>query len=103
MKPAKPTSELAWTLADYREHDVEAPARVVSNPELSEGEMMSAEEVEEFIKDSIATLRILSDKTSSRFDDIRDMFLLDLAYLNAVGQIDDDDYNELTESSNLTF
>ena len=60
-------SELAWKLSDYQAAGIEPPPRCVSNPELSEGEMMSADEVEEFIKDSIATLRILSDKKHLHF------------------------------------
>lgn len=98
-----PQSELAWKLADYEAAGVEAPGRCVSNPELSEGEMMSAEEIEEFIKDSIATLRILADKESPRYTQLRDSYYADLAYLAQVGSIGDDDYNELTHPDNLHF
>jgi hypothetical protein len=97
------TSELAWNLADYRAAGIDAPARVVSNPELTEGEMMTAEEVAEFIKDSIATLRILSDKHSPRYDKLVEIYQADLAYLAAVGSLDEDDYTELTKSDNLRF
>ena len=97
------TSELAWTLADYRDAHVDPPARCVSNPDKTEGEMMSTEEIEEFIKDSVATLRILSDKKSPRYDDIRAMYYSDLSYLHQVGQITEDDYNDLIHPSNLSF
>jgi hypothetical protein len=97
------SSEFAWRLADYEAAGAEAPGRCISNPDLSEGEMMTAEEVQEYIKDSIATLRILADKQSARYDEIVAMYLEDLAYLSQVGQIDEDDYNELTHSSNLKF
>lgn len=99
----RPESELAWVLADYREAGVEAPARCVSNPELTEGEMMSADEVEEFIKDSIATLRILADRHSPRLDEVTASYKADLAYLVEVGSLGEDDYNELVHSDNLRF
>ncbi|MBW4061874.1 hypothetical protein HJC99_04870 [Candidatus Saccharibacteria bacterium] len=98
-----PLSELAWHLEDYRAADVDPPARCVSNPDKTEGEMMNEDELEEFIKDSTATLRILADKKSPRYDDIRAIFVADLAYLASVGQISDDDYNELTHPDNLQF
>ena len=99
----RPASELAWRLADYRAAGVEPPARCVSNPELTEGEMMTAEEVEEFIKDSIATLRILADKRSPRLADVTRNYQADMAYLKDVGSLTEDDYNELTSPDNLHF
>ncbi len=96
-------SELAWNLADYRAAKIDPPARIISNPDLSEGEMMSADEVAEFIKDSIATIRILADKRSSRAEALIDAFETDLGYLVSVGSLDEDDYNELTIETNLRF
>jgi len=98
-----PESELAWQLADYRAHQVEAPARCVSHPDSSEGELMSDDEIDELIKDSIATLRILADHRSERFESVLAAFKADLAYLATLGRISDDDYNELTHPDNLQF
>jgi hypothetical protein len=96
-------SELAWTLADYEAQGLEAPDKIKSNPTKNEGEMMTDEEVEEHIKDSIATLRILSDHSSQRYIDIYEAFCADIAYLASLGRIDEDDYNELTHPDNLSF
>ena len=96
-------SELAWTLADYQAAGVEPPARCFSNPELTEGEMMTAEEVEEYIKDSLATLRILADKSSPRLEAVLQSYRADLAYLMRVGTLGEDDYNDLTHESHLRF
>jgi hypothetical protein len=101
VKP--PVSELSWTLADYRLMDVDPPARIVSHPDSTEGEMMSDDEIEEYIKDSIATCRILLDKRSPRFNDLVSMYVADLAYLLSLGRIGEDDYNELTDPDNLRF
>lgn len=99
----RPDSELAWRLADFRAAGLEAPARCVANPDLTEGEMMSADEVEEFVKDSIATIRILSDKHSPRLEHIIASYRADLAYLAKVGSLGEDDYNELVHPDNLHF
>jgi hypothetical protein len=96
-------SELAFNLADYQATGVEPPARCVSNPELTEGEMMTDDEVEEFIKDSIATMRILSDRNSPRLDEILEAYRADLAYLTKLGRLTDDEYNDLTHPDNLHF
>jgi hypothetical protein len=96
-------SELAWNLADYEAAGVEPPERIASNPELTEGEMMTAEEVDAFIKDSMATLRILADKQSDRYEQLLEAYKFDLAYLVEVGTISEDDYNELTNDANTRF
>jgi hypothetical protein len=98
-----PISELAWNLTDYKVAGVEPPARCVSNPDRTEGEMMTPEEVEEFVKDSIATLRILSDKQSNQLGRLTNVYLADLAYLKKVGSLGEDDYNELVHPDNLHF
>lgn len=98
-----PPSELAWTLVHYQAAGADVPDRIRSNPEITEGEMMSDEEIEEFIKDSIATLRILSDRHSPRLASLEETFRADLAYLVTLGRLDDDDYNDLTNQSNLRF
>lgn len=96
-------SELSWRLTDYAAAGIEAPERIIANPDLTEGEMMTADEVQEYIKDSIATLRILADKGSDRYSELINAYRADLAYLVEVGSLDEDAYNELTHESNLRF
>jgi hypothetical protein len=99
MKP----SELSWILADYQASGVEIPERIREFPAMCEGELMSSDEVEEFIKDSIATLRILSDKRSIRLDGASTSFKADMAALFELGRIEEDEYNGLTDDINLRF
>ena len=96
-------SELAWTLADYRAADADPPHRIVSNPDSTEGEMMGDDEIEEFIKDSVATMRILSDHKSAAYQKVYENYRADLAYLVSLGRLTDDDYNDLTHPDNLHF
>lgn len=99
MKP----SELNWVLADYEAADIETPERIREFPEMCEGELMTGDEVEEFIKDSIATLRILTDKQSLRLADAAKSFKADMAALFELGRIAEDEYNGLTDDINLRF
>jgi PP-loop superfamily ATP-utilizing enzyme len=103
MKKSLPISELAWTLADYEIAGEEAPERIIDNPELTEGEMMSVEEIEEFIKDSVATLRVLAEQHSARHERIADQFRADLAYLLKVGSIMQEEFDGLVDETNLRF
>jgi hypothetical protein len=98
-----PVSELAWHLADFLEAGSEPPPECISSPHLTQGEMMTDEEVDEFLKDSVATLRILSDHSSPRYVELMNTYLTDLAYLSSLGRITEDDYNELTHPDNLRF
>jgi hypothetical protein len=97
------TSELLWKLDDYKKADIEPPERLLSSSQLCEGDLMSQDEVDEFIKDSIATLRILSDKGSPRWEAVAATYRLDLEALLQLGRIDQDEYNELTDEQNLHF
>lgn len=98
-----PKSELAWTLADYQREGQEAPGRVESNPAKTEGEMMSEDELEQHLSDSVQTVMILRDKNSERAEQVWGIFKDDLDYLLSIGRIDDDQYNELTDEQNYAF
>jgi len=96
-------SELSWILADYEAAEIEIPGRIREFPAMCEGELMTSDEVEEFIKDSIATLRILSDKQSPRLESATNNFKADMALLFELGRIEEDEYNGLTDDINLRF
>jgi hypothetical protein len=64
---------------------------------------MLQDEVDEFIKDSVATIRILTDKHSPRLEAVLAVYRADLAALLKLGRIDEDEYNELIEEQNLRF
>ena len=96
-------SELTWTFEDYQRAGTEAPDSIRSNPDLCEGDLMTNDEVAAYIKDSIATLRILADKQSPRFDEVVGIFQGDMQALLQLGRLEDDEYNELIAPSNLRF
>ncbi len=96
-------AELAWILSDYDAAGVEPTPRIIDNPASTEGQMMSDDEIAEYIKDAIATLRILADRQSGRYEATYAGFKADLAYLVKLGRMDEDDYNELIHPDNLRF
>lgn len=99
MKP----SELSWILSDYETKAIEPPERIRDFPDMCEAELMTGDEIEEFIKDSIATARILTDKNSARLNPIIETFKADMEALLAFGRIEADEYNGLTDDINLRF
>ena len=88
-------SEFAWKLVDYKKHDVEPPERIIENPELTEGDMMTEDEIEEYFKDSLAVMAVMRDSNAARANQVRGMFLTDLAYLRKINRIEDSLYDEL--------
>lgn len=66
-------------------------------------EMMTDDQIEEYAKDSVATLRILFDKQSPRYAELQSNYVADLASLLDLGRISEDDYNDLTQPDNLRF
>ncbi len=96
-------SELSWILSDYEAAGIEPPGRIREFTTMCEAELMTGDEVEEFIKDSIATLRILSDKQSLRLEAATTSFKADMATLFELGRIEEDEYNGLTDEINLRF
>ena len=98
-----PVSELSWTLADYQAAQADPPERIVSRPDQTEGQMMRDDELDEYLKDSIATCRILLDKRSPAYEQLVGNFVADLSYLLSIGRISEEDYNDLTQADNLRF
>ena len=98
-----PISELAWTLADYLAMEEEPPERILKDPRATEGLLMSDAEVDEYLRDSVATLLIMRDHGSGRAAEQFSMFLSDLEYLVSLGRLEEDEYNELSNPENYTF
>jgi hypothetical protein len=98
-----PKSELAWKLADYQRNNIEPPDRLIANPAVCEGELMTPVEVTEFINDSVGTLLVLLDRGSERFLKVRENFKADLDFLLELGKIAEDEYNEITASEEFNI
>jgi hypothetical protein len=96
-------SVLSWKLADYQDNNEEAPDRILENPEMCEGDLMNDDELEEYLKDSLATIKILTDKGSKAAERLQNIYLADLEFLVKLGRLEVEDYNELSKLDNFKF
>lgn len=93
-------AELAWNLQDYIDRGQEPPARIEYAPTSCEGEMMSDEEIGQYIADAIRTLQVLADRRSERLEKVQTAFFADLEFLLEIGRLDQDEYNDLIDPHN---
>ncbi len=98
-----PKSELAWTLEDYLAAGDDPPARILAAPSLCEGQLMTDEEVAQYIKDGIATIIILRDKGSNKVETVHNSFVIDCQFLVSLGRLSEDEYNELIDLESYSF
>lgn len=73
-------AELSWTRADYRAAGREIPPEL-HDEEVTEGEMMTEEEAEAWLQDSIKTLRVLEESDPAVFERLYRGFAADVRYL----------------------
>jgi hypothetical protein len=92
-------SELAFTLQDYQQHDIEAPDRIIANPTKCEGDLMTDDEIFDYCKDSLAVLRVMSEKNPPRATSLRQTFLTDGEFLLKIGRIKQEEFDMLMVES----
>lgn len=81
-------------------------SELILKPEGSdkcEAELMTNDEVQEYIHDCVATLKVLNDSGSAKLEQVRLSYLADIAVLHAFGRIDGDAYNELKDDAIMRF
>lgn len=96
-------AELSWKLQDYLDRNQEPPERVIANPLQCEGEMMSDEEVEDYIAESLKALMVMNDHVSPRFKQVQSYFFADLKFLVSIDRVAAEDYTELIKPENYHF
>jgi hypothetical protein len=60
---------------------------------------MSEEEVAEYLRDCVATLKILNDSGSAKYEQIHNDYLKDISALYELGRLTEDEYNELKDDA----
>ncbi len=96
-------AELSWKLKDYLEKGQEPPERLIALPLACEGELMSDEEIEQYILDGVSTLKVLKDHGSARFEQVQSYFFADLKFLVSIDRLASEDYTELIKPENYHF
>ena len=94
---------LSWQLIDYQNNNLEIPDRIKKYPHKTEGEMMSAEEIEFWLADSMKTLQVLKEEDGKVFQKIHKGFLIDLEYLLSLGKIEEDVLEYILDEENFDF
>jgi len=94
---------LSWTLEDYQIWQIDPPSCLINNPNLTEGEQLTEKEIEDWIINSIQTLKILKETEKKIFDIIYKGFILDIEYLIKIERIDKDVLDFVLDKSNFDF
>ena len=64
---------------------------------------MSEEEVAEYLRDCVATLKILNDSGSAKLEQVHNDYLEDISGLYELGRLTEDEYNELKDDAIMRF
>jgi len=102
-KVEKILSTLAWTKADYENAGEEIPDELLEDDLHTEGELMSREDIDDWLALTHKTFLILGENSSDRFEKLYDEFVIDIHYLEELGKITPDEAAKLINKDNFTF
>jgi len=93
----------AWEIDDYEVWGLEPPTCLLDNPLLTEGQIISQEELENWFMDSIKTLKVLKETDSKNFQKIYQGFILDIKYLHTIKRIEKESLDFVLDKNNFEF
>jgi hypothetical protein len=64
---------------------------------------MTEEETAEYLRDCVATLKILNDMGSAKLEQVHNDYLKDISALYELGRLTEDEYNELKDDAIMRF
>jgi len=64
---------------------------------------MTEEQVAEYLHDCVATLKILNDSGSAKYEQVHNDYLKDIKALYELGRFTEDEYNELNDEALMRF
>lgn len=64
---------------------------------------MSEEETMVYLRDCVATLKVLNDMGSSKLEQVHNDYLKDISALYELGRLSEDEYNELKDDAIMRF
>ena len=88
-------SELSWQKADFLAANEEVPDRLINDDKHSEGELMTEDELAEWLQDTTVTFAIIRKKDNVRFNELYRNYVLDIQYLVKIGKITVEEADEL--------
>jgi hypothetical protein len=96
-------STLAWTKADFEKAGEEIPESLEEDDIHTEGELLSREEIDEWIGDTYKTFCIFHEQNPVLFDKLYDEFVVDVHYLQELGKITDEEASTILNKNNYSF
>ena len=64
---------------------------------------MNEEEIAEYLRDCVATLKVLNDSASTKYEQVHNDYLNDIKVLYELGRFTEDEYNELNDEALMRF
>jgi len=64
---------------------------------------MTEDEVLVYLRDCVATLKVLTDVGSSKLEQVHNDYLKDISTLYELGRLTEDEYNELKDDAIMRF
>lgn len=64
---------------------------------------MNEDEVLVYLRDCVATLKVLNDTGSSKLEQVHNDYLKDISTLYELGRLTEDEYNELKDDAIMRF
>lgn len=94
---------MAWTRADFEQANEEIPDKLLEDDIHTEGELMSREEIDDWIADTFKTFCIVREENTGVFDKLYDEFILDIHYLEELGKITPEEAKDILEKDKYKF
>lgn len=64
---------------------------------------LTEEELAEYLRDCVATLKVLNDMGSSKLEQVHNDYLKDISALYELGRLSEDEYNGLKDDAIMRF
>lgn len=94
---------LSWCPKDYEAWDLEIPNVIIDNPGKTEGEMMSEEDIEAWLKESFRVLLVVKEENVDLFQKLHNDFIQDINYLYEIEKIDIEALEKLKDATIFDF
>lgn len=103
MKENASKPYLSWTKQDFIDHNQEVPEKLLIDDVHTEGELMTNDEIVQWITDTEKTFCIIKEQSESMFKKLYEDYKLDLEYLVEIGKIEKDVIDNILDNDNFHF
>lgn len=94
---------LAWKKQDFIDNNQEIPSKLIEDDFHTEGELMSNEEILQWISDAEATFCVVREQDEKMFEKLTEEYQRDLEYLAEIGKINKELIPDILNKENFHF